>query len=356
MENTNWDDLLKNIREQRAVLLLGHNFLPGTRDQLNATFSEKTDVDLQHYYMRDGLFLFRDSESKTNAQEVASGFYQNHPPKEEMLRKIVEMPFRLMVSSNPDKFLVDEFARYRQNLQFDYFSSNNKEHEYELERPSIENPLLYNVCGSVEDPESLILDYDDLYKMLRDLLTDLKVPNEIRLPLQKTTTYFFLGFHFERWYTQLLLRYLNMADDQFTNRSRNYVLNTTFMDPEMERFFLQQFNIKYIGADWSFFEELHRRFSEKYPEHLRKLVDELSPTATTISQLVAKGEFGTAFTLLNSFSEQLDSDDQMLLTVTQSAYSAYLEHKKDGTVEKHLLDNELARVRKNILELSKTLS
>jgi hypothetical protein len=355
MDNIHWDDILYDIEEQRAVLLLGHNFLPNAHEQLNAALAEKLGDKLLHFYTRDGLFLFKDSDAKTTAQQVAARFFKNNPPEDAILKKIAEMPFRLMVSTNPDKFLLDAFAQYKLNLQFDYFSSNNKEQEYKIERPSEENPLLYNICGSVEDQESLILDYDDLFKMLKTLLTDIKVPNEIRMPLMKTTTYIFVGFHFERWYTQLFLRYLNMNDNQFTNKSRNYVLKTTFQDADMERFFLQQFNIKFIGADWSFFEELHRRFAEKYPAKLRKLINQLSPTAATIDQLVAKSEYDSAFSMLKIFESQLNSDDQQLLTMTQSTYSQYLQDKKEGIVLTEHLNSALARVRKNILELSQKL-
>ena len=356
MDNLNWDDILEDIDEQRAVLLIGHNFLPNAHEQLHKTLADKLGEKLQHFYSRDGLFLFKDSDAKTTAQQVTARFYKSNPPDDELLKKMVEMPFRLMISANPDKFLVDAFAQYQQKLQFDYFSSNNKEREYKIERPTDEKPLLYNLCGSIEDQESLVLDYDDLFKMLKTLLADLKIPNEIRLPLMKTTTYIFIGFHFEWWYTQLFLRYLNMNESQFINNSRNYILKTTFQETDMQQFFMQQFNVKFIGADWSFFEEMHERFAKKYPNKLRKVVEQLSPTATTISQLVAKSEYASAFSMFKIFVTQLDSDDIETLTMTESAYNQYLKDKSEGIVLTEHLNSALARVRKNILDLAKKLS
>ena len=356
MDILNWDDILEDIEEQRAVLLIGHHFLPHAHEELNRQLREKLKDKLRHFHRRDGLFLFKDSDAKTTAQQVTARFYKSNAPDDDILKKVVEMPFRLMISANPDKSLVNAFARYKQRLQFDYFSCNNKEREYKIERPSEENPLLYNLCGSVEDQESLILDYDDLFKMLKTLLPDIKVPNEIRSPLMKTTTYIFVGFHFERWYTQLFLRYLNMNDNQFSNNSRNYVLDTKFEDSEMEQFFMQQFDVKFIGADWSFFEEMHQRFAQKYPNRFRKVVEQLSPTATTISQLVAKSEFGSAFSMLKIFGSQLDQDDLDMLAMTEGAYSQYVKDKAEGIVLNEHLSSALARVRKNILDLSKKLS
>jgi hypothetical protein len=106
MDTLNWDDILEDIDEQRAVLLIGHNFLPNAHEQLNKLLTDKLGEKLQHFYSRDGLFLFKDSDAKTTAQQVTARFYKSNPPEEELLKKIVEMPFRLMISANPDKFLV----------------------------------------------------------------------------------------------------------------------------------------------------------------------------------------------------------------------------------------------------------
>ncbi|MEZ4847206.1 MAG: SIR2 family protein [Bacteroidia bacterium] len=355
MQDLDWDDLLSDIEEQNAVLLLGHGFQhtqEGLRDHLQDKLGEK----LLHTYDRDGLFLFADSEAKTMAQKEAARYYRGLKNEDAQRKKIIEMPFPLIVSANPDKLLLDSFAKYQVPCQFDYFASSYKTKEYEVTRPSREKPLIYNLCGSQEDRESLLLDYDDLFQMLKVLLADLKIPNEVRLPLFKMTTYIFVGFHFERWYTQLFMRYLNMSENRFSNKSSNYVLKTQFRDDDMQQFFLRQFNVKYIGADWSFFDELHQRFSQKYPDQLRKLTDLLSPTATTIISLIEQSNMSAAFSVLDGFSGQLDEDDKVLLTMTKSEYSQYEELKADGTSTEENLRIMMARVRKNAIELAKKLS
>ena len=158
------------------------------------------------------------------------------------------------------------------------------------------------------------------------------------------------------WYTQLFLRYLNQHDDQFQKNSSNYALSTTFRDDAMQQFFVQQFNVKYIGADWSFFEELHRRFSEKYPHKMRKLVEELSATATTVVQLIEKADYAAAFQMMRIFGAQLGEDDRNLLTMTEANHADYLKNKADGTVSQENLGVEVARVRKNLIQLAKKLN
>jgi Effector-associated domain 11/SIR2-like domain len=356
MTALNIDDILLEIEQQRAVLLLGQNFLPQTHEALHRHLTLKLGDKLRHFYSRDGLFLFADNDSKITAQIQAAEFYKNLQADEALLRKIVEMPFPLIVSANPDKLLVDAFATYRLRLQYDYFSSSDKFQTYPIERPSQDKPLLYNLCGSIEDQESLILDYDDLFKMFKKILGDQVIPdNEVRAPLKRATTFIFVGFHFERWYTQLFLRYLNQHEDQFKSNSRNYILKTTFSDTDFQTFFMQQFNVKFIGADGAFFEELHTRFKEKYPQKMRQVVDTLSPTAASIIQLVEKNDLDKAFKMLKMFAADLDNDDQNLVTHTEGAYAQYLQDKSEGIVLTEHLQSHIARVRKNIIELAKKI-
>lgn len=354
-DDIDWDFLLDSIAQSNAVLLLGHNFLPGAHEELYAVLQQKLGADLQHFYAHDGLFLFKDSIAKTKAQQAAAMLYRNKTPEDQVLKKIVEMPFRLMISANPDKSLCTAFARYRLPLQFDYFSCKNKEHQDKVERPTPEKPLLYNLCGSYEDQESLMLDYDDLFGMFKKLLPDLGIPDVLRGTLVKCVTFIFVGFHFERWYTQLLLRYLNMNETRFDNKNSNYILKTVFRSNETQEFFLEQFNVKFIGADLAFLEELHRRYAEHSPDSLRKLVDELSPAATAVSQLVARDDLAAAFSMMHIYKHQLEEADQHVLIMQEAAYNRYLADKASEGVPMEQLRIALANVRNNVLELARKI-
>ncbi|MEM6261413.1 MAG: SIR2 family protein [Bacteroidota bacterium] len=356
MESVDWDALIADIKGQNAVLLLGHGFLPGAQKGLMGKLQEKLGARLLHTYERDGLFLFADPGAKVDAQREASQHYDSCTPPEGLLRKVVEIPFPLIISANPDQTLFNTFKKYRLPIQFDYFSSNYKSGDYSIEKPTANNPLLYNLCGSLEDRESMILDFDDLFMMLKDLLSDQKVPLSVKTRIQKTTTYIFIGFHFERWYTQLFMRYLNRHDNHFSNSSSNYVLNTKFTNKDDEEFFLEQFKVKYIGADTKFFEEVYKRFKEKYPDQLRKLTDFLSPDATKVVQLVEKADFPSAFQMMKKLFPQLDADDQTLLSITESEFSQYRILMQEGTSTQENLNIMLNRVKKNLIELAKKLA
>lgn len=353
-EKIDWDPILGDIAKGQAVLLLGHGFVPGMHQKLFQRFQEKIGEGLLHFYERDGLFLFSDLDAKISAQDETVALYEQSIADAAMLRKIGELPFCLMVNANPDKNLFNTFDRFGLPLQFDYFSSKNKYKDYPVERPSTDYPLLYNLCGSYEDPESLLLDYDDLFDLLKALLPGGKIPkSEVEMPLEMCRTFIFIGFRFERWYTQLFLRYLNM-NDRINNKKRNYVLKTTLHDKDTEQFFIQQFKVKYIGADTAFFDELHFRFSEKYPEKMRKIAEELSDEIAAVIKLIRKNEYESVFRLLHS-KEAIQPKDKDLLITTESEYRQYLKNRSDGTVNQENLQVQLAKVRRNLIEIAKTL-
>ena len=119
-------------------------------------------------YEHEGFFMFADNQAKTIAQKELGRFFRNKDIEMASFKKIVELPFPLIISVNPDKFLLREFAKFHVPYQFDYFSGHHKTKEYAIEKPKRDNPLVFNLCGSEEDRESLILDYDDLFPHVED--------------------------------------------------------------------------------------------------------------------------------------------------------------------------------------------
>lgn len=73
-------------------------------------------------------------------------------------------------------------------------------------------PMYYNLCGCVEKPSTLVLDYDDLFRLLEGMLGAPKLPEKLLARLKDTTSYLFLGFPFDRWHTQLMLRLCSGRD------------------------------------------------------------------------------------------------------------------------------------------------
>ena len=88
---------------------------------------------------------------------------------------------------------------------------------------------------------------------------------------------------------------------------------------------------------------------------MRKIVETLSPTATTIVQLIEKNDLDKAFKMLKMFATDFDDDDQTALTMAESAYNQYRKDKDEGIVLTEHLTSQINRVRKNIIELAKKI-
>ncbi|MDZ4679667.1 MAG: SIR2 family protein [Saprospiraceae bacterium] len=218
-------------------------------------------------------------------------------------------------------------------------------------------PLLYNLCGSVEDEESLILDYDDLFLQIQAMLTGAKMPTEVQSVLQKASTYIFLGFHFERWQTQLFLRYLNMLD-KFTNNSRNYASKPPDFAQDTEFFLQNQFNVNFIEADFGMLAEIFRQYAAKSDEApiaypLRSLVDTLSASGQAMLQLVERDDLPAAFAMLHVFAPRMDKDWSDLLTTTEGEYNRLQREREALTVLEY--NPRMAFICNNLIELAKKL-
>ena len=89
---------------------------------------------------------------------------------------------------------------------------------------------------------------------------------------------------------------------------------------------------------------------------MRKLVNTLSPTGITVTQLIEAGSYAAAITVLQSFRDQLSSEDQTLLTATSAQFVEYENLKNEGETSLENLKNTLAKVRNNLIYLANQLT
>jgi hypothetical protein len=157
----------------------------------------------------------------------------------------------------------------------------------DIETPTRALPLFYNVAGCVAREASLLLDYDDLLRLLEGMLSAPKLPERLRNTLGDTKSFLFLGFQFDRWHTQLLLRLLNMRQ-----AVRRIATQTALPDDDTQAFLLNQFKIKFLGADRDLLHELHQACAAQRAclRHTSPLL--AAPSRATSSELFAKRQRG----------------------------------------------------------------
>ena len=136
-------------------------------------------------------------------------FYLNVTASE-VYEKILSIGFRAIITYTSDLLL--EKANTKNEYDFGYFSAKGS--QLTSESIQINNvskkPIIYNIFGSVNDLNSLILDYDSLYDFLINILkADQEVPLQLKNILGSARAFLFLGFDLRKWYIPLIIRKFN---------------------------------------------------------------------------------------------------------------------------------------------------
>lgn len=374
---TNWDKLAQSIEDGEAVLVLGPDAIPfypaspssvdetahPTDTQSETTFSqlsrnrvlELPEGQIQHFYERDNLFQFRDAPAKQAAMKGVREAARDRAwlPDAELLRQIVQMPFSVVLSINPDKYLFEAFAKYWREPQFDYFTTKSKPSIPNITFPTSDKPLLYNLCGSVQDKlDSVLLDYYDLFEFLKSLLQDHNIPEDLVNKLRDADRYILLGFDLDRWYFQLFLHYINKLDhNPFNNFNQNFPILSHASAANTE-FVMRQFNIEHIAASRTDFEALFAACQKK--KILRTLHDDASPVETQIRLLTVQGKYDEAFALLAQHAPE--TERHLDIPALQGRYNTLLTKEQHGTLSAADADLERNRIRYALLTFANQLT
>ncbi|MBL7807029.1 MAG: hypothetical protein JNN28_04405 [Saprospiraceae bacterium] len=361
----NWDGLVQSIQDGEAVLVLGPDAIPfysavSTTDYEEMTFAQRVQLqvinslgdDISYHYKRDNLFQFKSPSAKQSAlKEVRSVARSTdwHPDKE-LLRQLVSMPFPVILNISPDKTIYDAFIAYYKEPQFDYFTTKDKPNPTKLTYPDgLNQPIIYNLCGSVLDKlDSVVLDYNDLLDLIKNLLMDNGVPQQLIRKLQEADRFILLGFELERWYFQLLLHYLNKLESSyFNNPNLNFPILANVSEDTKE-FVMNQFNIKHIATSRYEFELLYKACEAR--GILRDINEGGSPTESTARAYLGAGRFEELFTLLEGLIS--NPDLKIELAHLKGRYYSCIEKKRNEEVSDTDYSQEINRIKYSLITFS----
>lgn len=347
------EDLLLDIEEEKCVLLIGPEMVEiGGRSLMQFVHEEVSALEAEHidyYYPKDGLFLFRDEAGKNKVARRVKRLYRSLELPFEAYRKILELPVPLIISLNPDTFLAEAAQRLGLPHHFSHFRYSGEAIQ-EVDVPTGKRPVLYNLCGCRMEEESLILDYEDLFRLLRAVLPD-GLPNKIRLHLREASSFLFLGFDFEKWYSQLLLQLLT---GERKGRPK-IAFKTNLQDGSAKNFLMHQFQIQFLGDDPGFMDGLYQALAKA--GRLRKL----TPTGTLergavqqARQMILKGAVREALDIAARLPLPAGQRDQILLLIAR--YQAWKKEKVSGTYLPGEAEPLLNQITKDFLGLLNDLA
>ena len=173
---------------------------------------EKNKTRIVQYSEKDGFMLFqKPSDRMILLPEIKSIYAQKYAG--EILARIAEIPFHLIISVTPDESFKKTYDEtFGKDLSFGYFSKNPTHLSDEL--PTKNNPLLYNIFGSIREDESIVLTFDDLFVYLMSIFNNQTLPQRIIDLINRASEFVFIGFQFDRWYFQLMLKLLMSKNAQ----------------------------------------------------------------------------------------------------------------------------------------------
>ncbi len=349
-----WDDLLDDLRDQQCVLFVGPDIVqvngrPLSEAARTYVKSQSQEGQIVQDYERDGFFLFKDGAAKTNARRYLKRFYRDTAIDDGIFRQILEIPFHLVVSINADTLLDDVGYRYGVRHRFGYFKSRNRAVE-EVEAPSSATPLFYNLCGCKNQDDSLLLDYEDLYQLLQSALGTPGLPQKLLETLGSARTFLFLGFQFDKWHTQLLLRLLQGGRSDLSN----LVVKAQVADEDTRVFLVNQFNIQFLGGQFDFFAELYEHCRTE--RMLRRLAPALGGDATGIVQHVQNNALDRALEQLEETARRQNNDEAIkAATMLMSRFRHWSDESEKGKMDSRDAFVERNRIVDAILETAQQL-
>jgi hypothetical protein len=347
------EDLLFDIEEEKCVLLIGPEISGREgKSQTRIIHGQLLEQEAQHiayYYPNDSLFLFKEDAHKNRAIRRLKRLYRNLEVPKAQYKKILELPIPLIISLNPDTYLSQVAEELGLPHDFKHFRYSGEAAE-EVAAPSKGNPLFYNLSGCLEEEESLVLDYEDLFKLLKAVLPD-GLPNKVRIQLRRAESFLFLGFDFEKWYSQLLLQLLT-----YERRGRpKFAVKAQPKDNDAKDFLIHQFQVQFLAQDENFFDTLHEALGKA--GHLRSLSfpEESGPIPVEgLRKLVSDGQLGEALEALGRY--RLGLDQQQRLTGLQARYKHWRSKSNGGLFLPGESEAVLNQVTTDFLELLNTIA
>jgi len=301
-----WDELLEAIEFGNCVLFIGQDIATDENgDSLHEKFYESISRRKIEYNKYDGFFMpGADKQIKIKAMN----FYNKEFPRKnkngyEILEKIAEIPFSLIISVTPDVTMHQILEKYNKEHDFLYFNGTKQE----TEEPTMEKPVLFNLLGNTAINGKYIFTHEQFYEYINSK-QEVKIPTEIETKVKEAAHYLFIGIDFNKWYNRLLLFTLRLD-----NEVDSYSFEVEKIDEANQNFITQQFNVSFIDSNYG---EFIKALSQKCQEEdlVKPIIDTfIENTLQAIEKLKNKAidtdsveKLATIEGEINTISEQIN--------------------------------------------------
>jgi TIR domain/SIR2-like domain len=291
LEQNDWRILLKSIRQRKCILLLGPGAAVDPADAesgpLSNQLAKRLAKELKEAHKGDDILATGDlayvaqtykhemRQRHAGLELAIEDFYAPYRGQTTQLhRDLAALPFTLCISTTPEKFLLNAFQNAPSKkpvYDFYHFQPDPKRpRPAAMPAPPMtepeSHPLIYDLYGSLDETDSLVVAEDDLLDFLVGVLGQAPplhpyVASQFKDP---TVSFLFLGFGFRHWYVRVLLHALKANG----HRSPSLALEEEafFKGPEHQQtafFFLSGHTIEFRLFPRDFASELRCRFEQE---------------------------------------------------------------------------------------------
>lgn len=184
-------------------------------------------------------------------------------------RNLAALPFALCFTTTPDSFMAQAFQEAGKAPIQDFYHFR-KSRQLTLSEENSMRPIVYALFGHLEQLDSLVLTETDLLELLVNVVRNAPpfppfLAGQLADP---QTSFLFLGFGFQSWYTRVLLHVMKT----FGHRNRSLAVEAASFFLQLGRhqtalFFEQEHKIEFRQESWmQFASELRGRYEAQAPK------------------------------------------------------------------------------------------
>ena len=265
MNNLQWIKLKRDFDETRCILMIGPKLARIRKENEWLPLVEELAVYLCDFLDQEGVtydpgskdilpyisqkFLNIKGARRVDLEDLTKDFYETNTPKmPEVYRHLAKLPVSIIINVNPDNFIQQALREEgKQCVSLHYNFRRETSHSIDIEKISVENPLVYNLFGSLEETESIVLTEEDQLEFIRNVVKDdPRIPEEILGQFDHRKTYLFFGFDLENWQFRLLLDGLRLREENTTVSPR---LKKYPISEATKSFYEERFNFQFVDKE-----------------------------------------------------------------------------------------------------------
>lgn len=272
-----WKSLIKDIIRQRCILILGNelatitatdgqlipikqqlaNYLAGRLDEYGISYEPARKNELHYIGLR---YLSKEELRPLDLEDEVLEFYKNEVKElPNAYEKLANLPIPLVINASPEHFMLEGFRKAGQhNARLLHYNYQRDKHQ-EIGDISIDTPLVYNLFGSIEDPESLMLTEGQRDTAIPNSIAsdNPPIPTRILDRFDSRKTYLLLGLNLSKWLLRPMFK-------KFKLEARNRVFCVGRHQQNIEEFFGQEYHFDFVDQNaYEFIDTLVAKYIEE---------------------------------------------------------------------------------------------